>query len=52
MQDCGYAARRRTDIGYVALWFPVVGVLLWVVLTSYAARHGYFFHGGFVDIIG
>jgi len=24
MQVCGYAARRRTDIGHVALWFPVV----------------------------
>jgi len=35
MQVCGYAARRRTGIGHVALWFPAVQNLAEALLFSH-----------------
>jgi len=35
MQVCGYAARRQTSIGHVALWFPAVQHLAEGLLFSH-----------------
>ena len=40
MQVCGYAARKQTGVGHVALWFPTVGHLpVDCCFTTYASRH-------------
>ena len=40
MQVCGYAARRYTVIGHVALWLAMAGTSQWaVVFTFYAVWH-------------
>ena len=40
MRLCGYAARRYTVIGHVALWFAAAGTSQWVVVfIFYATKH-------------